>query len=792
MEDFPAHIRIDKSGISVQTVAQHCFNTAEYAMENTAKIGFGNMAYLAGIYHDIGKYTEKFHQYIDKASRNESVKKGSVNHSFAGVRYVLEKYHNDKISCEKDYLAELIAYVIGSHHGLFDIVDKDSKNGFVYRLQKEDIDYEEAKENYLKILSSDNDFEDKWMASVDEIKKFFNNIVTLTKSGKEFTFYWSMLTRLILSAVIDGDRRDTAEFLTNTVVKNDITNSFWSDNIKYFNYKLNMLSANNESQMTKCRQKISDLCYEASFKESGIYRLNVPTGGGKTLSSLRFALNHAEKWRKSRIIYVMPLLSIIEQNASVIKSFIKDDRCVLEHHSNVLDEEAFDDYSYEKEKRKLCIESWNSPIIITTLVQFLYTLFKSKTSSIRRMHALSNSIIIIDEVQSIPVKMLSLFNLACNFLTKVCGVTLLLCSATQPCFENVEHGMHKGIQNLIEIPQDILDIFKRTQLVDKGRMSHESFIDFVDELIINVNSLLIICNTKNEAKKVFESLRERNMDTLLTHLSAGMCIEHREKTIDLLRSNLAEKKGKIICVSTQVIEAGVDVSFESVIRFQAGMDSIIQAAGRCNRHAELRDVANVYIVDYQDENIDKMKEMLWAKLATQELLYYKENYSDLTSDNAIAAYYRFFYKNIVSDYQNFTVNEGESIFKMLSDNSIFSQHDKSQGKYFMNQAFKEAGDKFDVFKSDTVDVIVPYGNGNEIITELLSEEAKYSIGYIKDIIKKAGRCSVAVFRYQLEELRNKKAITMIQSQGVYFLAQEFYDDDMGIISEPTAQVGYFF
>ncbi|MBQ2726264.1 MAG: DEAD/DEAH box helicase family protein, partial [Clostridia bacterium] len=240
-------------------------------------------------------------------------------------------------------------------------------------------------------------------------------------------FLYGLLVRLLTSAVMEGDRRDTAEFMSGAVYPPEADQNLWQTLLAGMEAKLNTLDSS--SPINAARRKISDICREAAGKHSGVYRLNVPTGGGKTLSALRYALAHAEKYSKKRIIFTFPLLSVLEQNSDAIRKYTGDD-FVLEHHSNAVQEkispEKLDDY-------ELLTENWSSPIIITTLVQLLNTMFDGKTSSVRRFHALTDTVIVIDEVQTVPGNMLTLFNLAVTFLAEFCNTTVLLCSATQPC-----------------------------------------------------------------------------------------------------------------------------------------------------------------------------------------------------------------------------------------------------------------------------------------------------------------------------------------------------------------------
>lgn len=337
-------------------------------------------------------------------------------------------------------------------------------------------------------------------------------------------------------------------------------NTFWQPYLERVEEKLARFPQ--DTPIKKARGEISVRCRAFSEKPGGIYRLNVPTGAGKTLSSLRYALAHAQKWGKRRIIFTSPLLSILEQNAQVLREYLDDDRIILEHHSNVLHTQDSDNLDL----RELAVESWNAPVIITTLVQLLNTLFEGRTTAIRRFQGLCNSIIVIDEVQTVPSRMLSLFDLAVDFLANICGASVLLCSATQPCLEKAVHPLRTCQGDIIPYDPALWEPFHRTVITNAGGQTLEQIGAFALDLLAEVKSLLIVCNTKDEAAYLFGQLKEHAQ--ACCHLSASMCIAHRRAALSGLEQALAEGR-KCLCVATQVIEAGVDISFERVIRLSA-------------------------------------------------------------------------------------------------------------------------------------------------------------------------------------------------------------------------------
>lgn len=785
--EYPAHIRKVDGKKYIQTVEEHCHGVAEIAAELLSDIRLEKTAYLAGIIHDLGKFSENFKNYIEKAADGEKVQRGSVNHTFAGVRFLLEKHSYKQLSGFSDIVLEILAYAVGAHHGLFDCVDDNNNNGFTKRIQKEGIDYLNAAQEFLKICCSKQDIEDLLKQSEKECLPVFNEIEKLADNADakiqntQITFYIGFLARLILSAIIEADRSDTSQFMngySEKTVKN--ISEIWINCIKNVEQKLSTMPL--DKPINKTRAQISALCAEAGNLESGIYRLNLPTGAGKTLTSLRYALHHALKHNKKRIIFTMPLLSIIEQNAGIIHDYIGNEELILEHHSNIVETDEND----ELDKRELLVESWDVPIIITTMVQLLNTLFAGKTANIRRMQALCNSIIVIDEVQTVPDKMLSLFNLALNFLAKICNATIILCSATQPCFEKTMYPLDKSVKDLITLTKEQETVFKRVRLEYKGEMDCEELADFAAGILEENNSLLLVCNTKNEAAVMFNLLCSKIKDVKAFHISAGMCTAHRKETIKEMQEALENKQQKILCVSTQVIEAGVDVSFARVIRLLAGMDNIVQATGRENRNREFDGLAPGYIVRLKGEFLKGLLEIEDAKNAAANLIVkYRNNPQiyddDLMSAKAVNEYYKSLYENVKSGYHDFYIESvRDSILNLMSCNeNVDSGKIPEYNKYFMHQALKTAGGLFTVFDESSIDIIVPYNRGIEIIQEVFAVGDK-DYEKLKAVLKEAKLYTVSLFKYQKIKLEEQGALIFVPNAGVYILQDGYYDELTGL------------
>ncbi len=768
MDPFLAHTRPEPDGaVAVQTVSEHCRKAAGYAAQALEPVSLSCCGYLAGLVHDAGKYTDLFQRYL----RGEAGPRGSVNHTFAAVRLLLERFraHAEELGAFADIASELLALAAGGHHGLFDCVDERQENGLLYRLEKEGIGFDEAIKNFSRFCAGPEELDRRFQDARAELAPILEHICNMTSKDSEYfddetAFYAGLLARLLLSAAIEGDRRDTAEFMNDAQfpAKRDgeALEKMWGRHLSQMEQKLELLPQS--SPIDQARRTISSQCRQAALQPGGVFRLNVPTGGGKTLSALRFALAHACQHRKQRIIFVSPLLSILEQNAKVIRDYLQDDSLILEHHSNLVHTNE----SEQLDKWELLAETWEAPVIVTTLVQLLNTLFSGKTTAIRRFHALCGSIIVIDEVQTVPSKMLTLFSLAVNFLAEICGATVVLCSATQPCIEQIEHPLHRPIPNLVPYDPALWAPFERTSIQDAGTLSLEQIAELAREQLETADSLLIVCNKKDEAQTLYQLLEGGGYR--IFQLSAAMCPAHRRDTLAELRKALIQKGQKAVCVSTQVIEAGVDISFACVIRLAAGMDSVVQAAGRCNRSGEAGPgaLAPVYLAQCQGESLSRLPDIQQGKDAALALLTefkrQPERYRHrLDSDEAIQYYYRTLYKNHPHRHHDYLYKKGDTmLFSLLAQNERYCTEEKPP--YYFRQAFKLAGTLFQVFEEDTADVIAPYGEGRQLIADLCSEKAKYNPAYLKERLEAAKPYTVSLSQYQLKRLSEGQGLIPLQ------------------------------
>ena len=453
-----------------QSMQEHAGNVARFARDACELPELRSIVELAGILHDAGKLgTANQDDFKNILELGDKVHKHGLDHSTAGGRIALELMKEEPVS-------EFISTLIYFHHGMEDCINLENGQSLQERRLKKEIEYRHIKEGFFQIYDRTmlEKAGEKAVQSYQEILKKINGFVKkYDSSGKKYGsryFYLGMYLRTALSLLIDGDWTDTACFFQDIPLSKRMsqeeTQEIWEKCIQNFEqYLRNEIQNNpdNGNQLNVFRQEISDSCRRAAETDQKLYRLTVPTGAGKTLSSLRFALYHAKKEQKHRIIYIAPFNSILEQNAEEIRKATGIPSAVLEHHCNVICEEG------EEEKYRNLTETWDSPIIVTTAVQILNTLFSDQKNCIRRMHNLCNSIIIFDEVQAFPVKCTELFNLAVNFLSQFCGTTVVLCSATQPTLASLEENNICKCLEMSGESEKYAKAFKRVEIIDETK-----------------------------------------------------------------------------------------------------------------------------------------------------------------------------------------------------------------------------------------------------------------------------------------------------------------------------------
>lgn len=809
MDTYIAH-KIKDSNL-IQTVEEHCDGAAQLMLEKCPLEELTSIAWLTGFLHDRGKYSDDFQEYILNAIEGMvEVHRGDVNHSSAGGRIV-------ETMMPETLVSKMIQTAIYSHHGLRDCLSPKS-GSLLFEWSIDDrADIKQAVDRFLDTCDR-AELEERCRHAAESVNIVKQKIVEFDKSTGGHSAYGSrefflgMYERLLLSLLIEGDRTDTASFMQGRRIEERPTEedmgSLWTECVSNLEKCLEDLEI--ENKVDEARKAVSEECLMASAQSHSLYRLMVPTGGGKTYSSLRFALHHAMKFKKRHIIYVAPFNSILEQNAEDIKKAVGSDDIVLEHHSNVICEDQADEERYA-----LLTENWESPIICTTAVQFLNTLFSSGIRNIRRMYSICDSVILFDEIQAMPVKITELFNQAINFLTVFGKSVVVLCSATQPLLDRLEENRLRPPVDMISerLSKVNAEVFKRTTLIDcteqsVGGFDAEGLCDFAGGIFEKEQQLLIIVNTKACARNIYEKLKERYENScMVVHLSTNMCAKNRHDILEKVKKALKENK-RIICVSTQLIEAGVNISFGAVIRSLAGLDSIIQAAGRCNRHGE-NDNGNVYIVKMSSdtENISRLTDIKEAQAATQEVLYQFRNDPgymgfSLISEKAIELYYqRYFYQRKSEMKYNVNVegvtagSDGANLVNLLSENRIGrvayqSEHGKPLKNRLMNQAFKTAGDLFEVISENgKIDVVVEYYEEARKIMDKLSNPY-LTVTEQRSLIRKLQRFTVGISETMRGRIGN--AIYSSCDGKLLVLSRDYYSEDTGVSDTPCSMTAMIF
>ncbi|WP_062354227.1 CRISPR-associated helicase/endonuclease Cas3 [Bacillus kwashiorkori] len=802
-----AHIR--QSDGEIQTVEQHLLDVKLLAESYGEKIGIKHITGLAGMLHDMGKYNNEFKEYILEAVKNplSPPKRGSVDHSTAGGKLLYEVFHHPKKQLHS-ILSEVVGNSIISHHSyLHDFLNTELESNFLKRVSKKELNnYQLTKDAFFAKVMSEKSFHVYVDRAVEELKKYL-----LKNSTEGIENNLMFLTKFVFSTLIDADRTNTRLFEENAVASENYINHIALFERYYAKLiqKINSFKTNDKikNPINQLRQEMSDQCEKFATKQSGIYTLSIPTGGGKTLASLRYALKHAIKYDKKRIIYVVPYTTIIEQNAEVVRKILQDDENVLEHHSNIIDDDENDEYldgiAIRQQKLKLAKDNWDSPIIFTTMVQFMNSFYAYGSRNIRRLHNLCESVIIFDEVQKVPIHCVSLFNRAVNFLKNHGKSSVILCTATQPALDFVKNKLQ--INNDAEIISDLKDVinaFKRVDIIDRAteeKYDTERLAQFIQAHLEKIQNVMVVLNTKSVVKKLYEKLKEM-VEIPVFHLSTSMCAAHRKEILDEIREKL-NKREKIICVSTQLIEAGVDISFECVVRSLAGLDSIAQAAGRCNRHGE-RKLGTVYVIDHLEEKLDRLKEIKVGKEVAARILtdmkYNNKLYDgNLLSAQAMNKYFQEFYYRMENELDYRIPKLGKNMLHLLTESKRDSEsyHQGYKAKFgknlplFIANSYKTAAEYFQVIESNTTSVIVPFGYGKEIILELNGDG---SIENLTKLLRMAQQYTVNLYKNEFDQLAKNNGIVSFYDGKIFAITEGAYSREFGInIQNDSSLEGLF-
>ena len=547
---FYAHSGTSEDREHWHRLSEHLHGTGARAAGFLDAVGGADFGRVAGLLHDLGKYTREFQARLSGGPR--------VNHSTAGAKVAVDLYGR--------HLGKMLAYCIAGHHaGLANGVNGGQTTALEARLED-------------KVPEPDPMWE-------QEIALPANLALPGLKPRAPDTagFFAAFFIRMVFSALVDADYLDTEEYFAKLqgVPKPRGQHPALAELRGRLNAHLDRLAAGADTgPVNDLRQEVLAHVRGKAVEPPGLFTLTVPTGGGKTLTSLAFALDHARRHGLARVIYVIPYMSIIEQTAAVFRAALRGDDAeepdfVIEHHST-FDEDRIGNRE-AKEKLRLAMENWDAPIVVTTAVQFFESLFSNRPSHCRKLHNVANSVVILDEAQTLPLQYLRPCVAALDELARNWRTSVVLCTATQPALAQ-SNGFSGGFENVRELapePKHLYRKLKRTRVRHEGRLDDAAIADRLHE---SPQSLCIV-NTRRHARELYERMADVEG---VAHLTTLMCARHRREKLDEVRERL-RNGAPVRLIATSLVEAGVDLDFRVVWRAEAGLESIIQAAGRCNR-----------------------------------------------------------------------------------------------------------------------------------------------------------------------------------------------------------------
>jgi len=561
-----------------ELLTDHLQLVEDYATLFAEKLNAEDWACLLARWHDLGKFDIRFQNYLLKENgflaHLEGSDHGKVNHSSFGAQHAVDQFQGREL-----LFGYLLAYCIMGHHaGLPDYSDLNP-------------DQKKASALIKRLQNAET------RIPLDDIPEQIHQrqplqMPAITFSNNQLAFQLGFWTRMLFSCLVDADYLATEAFMSPDRTRSRPQPfSHWKELSAELETHLNQKSNAPATPLQQIRKNILLTCQKAAECSPGFFSLTVPTGGGKTLSSLAFAVRHLEQYNKDRIIYAIPFTSIVEQTAGVFRDVFRDlpESTIIEHHYNV-------DPQQENYSSRLATENWDAPLIVTTNVQLLESLYSAKPSRCRKLHRYANSVIILDEAQTLPVEFLKPCLLALQELVNNYGCTIVLCTATQPAIHYSE-SFPIGLKSVCEIIPDPPALARQMQRVEVKFLGSTPLPDLVEKLDQHKQFLCIV-NYKADAARVYRQLETLSGGSTegLYHLSTNLCPEHRFQKFKEVRERLSTGQQPCRVVSTQLIEAGVDVDFPVVYRALAGLDSITQAAGRCNRNGK-HDSADVYVFE---------------------------------------------------------------------------------------------------------------------------------------------------------------------------------------------------
>ncbi|MBD5287715.1 MAG: CRISPR-associated helicase Cas3' [Bacteroides sp.] len=707
-----SHVYFDNEW-HIQSNAEHSQGVAEFASGFASEFGMGEWGRMIGLLHDRGKESEGFQAHIRRSSGYDTDARSKMPsfHSMTGAKVA----HTIPAMDQLYWLSNCIA---GHHRGLYNIDELELE---LNKDLPEDIDMTlpavELKLPPFQMKQSDP----------------------------------SHLTRMLFSCLVDSDWLDTERFMSPSNYEKRGSFNTLPELKERLDTYIRELGSGALTPLNTIRTRIQDRCKEAASLEPGFFSLTVPTGGGKTIASIVWAVNHASKYDKKRIVIAIPFTSIIVQTASILRKIFGAEN-VIEHHSALNEDKV-------SENALLACENWDAPVIVTTNVQLFESMFSNRPSACRKLHSLCNSVVILDEIQSLPLTFLQPIVDGMQTYARLFKTSFLFTTATQPILS----GEHKGssgakfegikVRCVREIvPQDY-DLHNRLRRVEIEFLKEPFSYEDLGRRFSAFRKVLCVVNTRKHAMEVFNSMKPlEGVEDF--HLSRYMCGAHILKVIDRVKSLLKDNAQGVRVIATQLIEAGVDIDFPIVFRQMSGLDSILQAAGRCNREGKEK-LGKTYVFSLENE-----KSMGMIGFATDVM-------KDLVSLNpdidcfdplSISAYYEKLYRRTPSF-------DKEKIADMQNNVS--------------NCQFEEIAKKFHLIDETGINVIVNYGESDDLVERLRLW------GPSRKLSRELGRYSVTIPIYLFKSLESGGLIEEPYKGFFYIPFKEQYDEKTGLKVDNT-------
>ena len=743
-----------------ELLSEHATAVQLLAKQFGSRFGCGVLAGFVGGSHDFGKAILNVQDYLWSAAgdcseedgpdnRNAPQKRGP-DHSSAGAQFLEKSIPG---------LGLLLAYAAAGHHaGMPDGIGS-SGSSLKNRLRKQLPDWESTARRNLP--------EDLFAGDLSAIAK---EAFPFLSPGDGYSL--AFLTRMLFSCLVDADFLATERFMNGdrfkereSIAGQDFV-SLQKKQDDYFARLAGKAAASglSSSPINDIREEVRADSIAAASLPPGLFTLTVPTGGGKTLSSMAFALHHASAHRLDRVIYVIPYTSIIEQNAKVFRDVFGDD-AVLEHHGNV-------DYDSGDTRLRLLAENWDAPIVVTTSVQFFESLHANRASACRKLHNLAHSVVILDEAQSLPIDLLRPCLRSLDELIGHYGSSVVLCTATQPAVlagqlaKGGLTGGPNGCRQIIPLERHLHERLRRvTAERIPGKISDAELLEHV----ASHSSTLIIVNTRRHARELFEAACARFPERSVFHLSAQMCPKHRSGILDVVKGLLHFGKPCLL-VSTQLIEAGVDIDFPCVFREMAGADSLAQAAGRCNREGRLPELGKVFFFE-SSETHSPPGFLAMAAAKGAEVISLPEFADDLLAPELVTRYFELLYRFFGDSPQGL---DRLSVLTNLIPPAMPASRDD-----FLVYKFRTLGEQFHLISEPSIQVFVPYGDEGRRLCEKL--RGTYATGEQRQIARKLQRYAVSLRGPEPRDGNGNLIATLVhETWWVLDNACQYYDKNLGI------------